>query len=166
MLNTSIALLPDSVVAPVNRRTFGGFVEHMGRCVYTGIYEPDHPSADEDVFVGTCSTWCVMTAINLGTRGVQEAIDLLEYCNHPEATYLSDLRRRHGAEEPYGMRTWCLGNEMDGPWQLRYRSANECGRLAAMTAQALRRFDSGLELVGCAAPAGRCRLSARGRRRS
>jgi alpha-N-arabinofuranosidase len=157
VLRARISLDPAFVVAPVNRRTFGSFVEHMGRCVYTGIYEPGHPTADEDGFrqdvlrlvrelgvsivrypggnfvsgyrwedgVGPATgrptrldpawrsvesnafgldefvRWTrkagvePMMAINLGTRGMQEAIDLLEYRNHPAGTALSDLRRRN-----------------------------------------------------------------------
>jgi alpha-L-arabinofuranosidase len=211
VLRARISLDPAFVVAPVNRRTFGSFVEHMGRCVYTGIYEPGHPTADEDGFrqdvlrlvrelgvslvrypggnfvsgyrwedgVGPATErptrldpawrsvesnafgldefvrWTrkagvePMMAVNLGTRGMQEAIDLLEYSNHPGGTALSDLRRSHGAEEPYGIRTWCLGNEMDGPWQLGHKPAAEYGRIAAETASAMRQFDAGLELVAC-----------------
>ena len=211
MLNASLTIDPGFVVAPLNRRTFGSFVEHMGRCVYTGIYEPDHPSADDDGFrtdvlelvrelgvtvvrypggnfvsgyrwedgvgpagdrpvrldpawrsvesnqfgLGEFMRWArkagiePMMAVNLGTRGLQEAIDLLEYCNHPEGTYWSDLRRTHGAKEPFDIRLWCLGNEMDGPWQLGHKPASEYGRIAAETARAMRQFESGLELVAC-----------------
>jgi alpha-N-arabinofuranosidase len=195
----------------VNRRTFGTFVEHMGRCVYTGIYEPGHATADEDGFrkdvleltrelgislvrypggnfvsgyrwedgVGPqqdrprrrdlawhsietnqfgleeFSRWIAkvgvepMMAINLGTRGVQEALDLQEYANHPGGTALSDLRIQHGAESPYGIKLWCLGNELDGPWQIGHKTATEYGRLAAETARAMRMAEPGLELVAC-----------------
>jgi alpha-N-arabinofuranosidase len=211
MTTASLYVDPSFVVAPVNRRTFGSFVEHMGRCVYTGIYEPGHPAADADGFRGdvldlvrelgvtvvrypggnfvsgyrwedgvgpiaerptrldpawrTVETnqfglnqfvrWAAkadletMLAVNLGTRGMQEAIDLLEYCNHPEGTHLSDLRIGHGAKEPHGIRMWCLGNEMDGPWQLGHKTAAEYGRLAAETARAMRQYDPSLELVAC-----------------
>jgi alpha-L-arabinofuranosidase len=211
MLTASFTLDPDFVAAPVNPRTFGAFVEHMGRCVYTGIYEPGHPTADEDGFrqdvlalvrelgvtvirypggnfvsgyrwedgvgpveqrptrldpawrsiesnafgLGEFMRWAQkagvepMLALNLGTRGLQEAVDLLEYCNHPGGTHWSDLRRSHGHEDPYAIRMWCLGNEMDGPWQLGHKSADEYGRLAASTARALRQFDQKLELVAC-----------------
>jgi alpha-L-arabinofuranosidase len=211
VLNARITIDPGFVVAPVNRRTFGSFVEHMGRCVYTGIYEPEHPTADEDGFrrdvlelvrelgvtvvrypggnfvsgyrwedgVGPASErpvrldpawrsiesnqfglnefvrWAAkagiepMMAVNLGTRGLQEAIDLLEYCNHPEGTYWSDLRRSHGAKDPHDIRLWCLGNEMDGPWQLGHKPAAEYGRIAAETARAMRQFQPDLELVAC-----------------
>jgi alpha-N-arabinofuranosidase len=88
-------------------------------------------------------------AVNLGTRGVQEATDLLEYCNHPEGTALSDLRRAHGSKEPHAIRTWCLGNELDGPWQVGHKTAYEYGRLAAETARAMRMVDPTIELVAC-----------------
>ena len=211
MLTAWVVLEPSFTVGPGNRRVFGGFVEHMGRCVYTGLYEPGHPLADEDGFrtdvldlvrelgisvvrypggnfvsgyrwedsVGPPEDrptrldpawrsvesnqfgldefvrWCrkadiePMLAMNLGTRGTQEAVELWEYCNHPGGTSWSDLRRKHGADDPYDVRMWCLGNEMDGPWQLGHKSADEYGRLAATTARALRQFDAGLELVAC-----------------
>src|SRR4051794_2647880 len=211
MSSASITADPAFIVGPVRRRTFGAFVEHMGRNVYTGLYDPGHPTADADGFredvlelvrelgvtvvrypggnfvsgyrwedgVGPVSErptrldpawrtietnefglnefvrWAekagleTMLAVNLGTRGMQEAIDLLEYCNHPNGTYLSDLRVSHGAKEPHGIRMWCLGNEMDGPWQLGHKTAAEYGRLAAETARAMRQYDPALELVAC-----------------
>jgi len=198
-------------VGPVPRRLFGSFVEHMGRCVYGGVFEPGHPSADQhglrgDVLdltrelgvsvvrypggnfvsgyrwedgVGPAGDrprrldlawksietnafglaefmrWAnaagaePMLAVNLGTRGVQEACDLLEYVNFPGGTQLSDLRRKHGAEEPYGVRLWCLGNELDGPWQVGHKSADEYGRLAAETARAMKMLDPDVSLVAC-----------------
>jgi alpha-L-arabinofuranosidase len=90
-----------------------------------------------------------MLALNLGTRGLQVALDLLEYCNQPGGTYLSELRRQHGSAEPYNVRMWCLGNEMDGPWQLGHKSAEEYGRLASNVARGMRQFDRNLELVVC-----------------
>ncbi|MDT0164413.1 alpha-N-arabinofuranosidase [Actinotalea sp. AC32] len=211
MHNGTLSIDPAFTVAPVNRRVFGSFVEHMGRCVYGGIYEPGHPTADDSGFRGdvlalvrelgvtavrypggnfvsgyrwedgvgpvgdrptrldpawrTVETnafglnefmeWSrkadvePIMAMNLGTRGLQEAIDLLEYANHPEGTALSDARVEHGVKEPHGIRMWCLGNEMDGPWQLGHKTATEYGRLAAETARAMRQFDPRLELVAC-----------------
>ncbi|WP_043617608.1 arabinosylfuranosidase ArfA [Nonomuraea candida] len=211
MHQAKLTLDPAFKVAPVSRRTFGSFVEHLGRCVYTGIYEPGHPGADDDGFrrdvldltrelgvstvrypggnfvsgyrwedgVGPVAErprrldlawhstetnevgvdefvrWCgkagvePMMAVNLGTRGIAEALDLLEYCNHPSGTALSDLRAANGAKEPHGIRMWCLGNEMDGPWQTGHKTAREYGRLAAETARAMRMLDPGLELVAC-----------------
>lgn len=198
-------------VGPVRRRTFGSFVEHLGRCVYTGIYEPGHPAADEDGFRGdvlelvaelgistvrypggnfvsgyrwedgvgpvderphrldlawhssdpnTVGTdefmaWAKkadvepMMAVNLGTRGVQEALDILEYCNVPSTSHYAERRRANGADAPYRVSLWCLGNEMDGPWQIGHKTAAEYGRLATETARAMRMIDPGLELVVC-----------------
>jgi alpha-N-arabinofuranosidase len=90
-----------------------------------------------------------MMAVNLGTRGVDAARNLLEYCNHPSGTYWSDLRRRNGAAEPHDIKLWCLGNEMDGPWQIGHKTAGEYARLAAETAKAMRRVDPSVELVAC-----------------
>jgi alpha-N-arabinofuranosidase len=205
------ALDPAFGVGAVERRLFGSFVEHMGRSVYTGIFEPGHPAADDaglrrDVlelarelgvsvvrypggnFVSNYHwedgvgprgsrptrldlawrqlepnafglhefvTWSrelhiePMLAVNLGTRGLREACDLLEYANHPGGTYWSDLRIKHGAPDPYDIRLWCLGNEMDGEWQIGGKTAGEYGRLAAETAKAMRRVDPRIELVAC-----------------
>jgi alpha-L-arabinofuranosidase len=201
----------DFTIGAVDRRLFGSFVEHMGRCVYTGIYEPGHPRADEEglrgdvldltremgvtlvrypggnfvsgyrwedgvgpvaerparldlawrsvesnafglhEFMGWARKARVepMMAVNLGTRGPQEAADLLEYANHPGGTRLSDLRRAHGAADPFGIKLWCLGNEMDGPWQLGAKTADEYGRLATETAKVMRLVDPTIELVAC-----------------
>ncbi|SDR32516.1 alpha-N-arabinofuranosidase [Thermostaphylospora chromogena] len=209
MTKASLTIDPAFAIADVDPRLFGSFVEHLGRCVYTGIYEPGHPAADENGFrrdvldlvrelgvtvvrypggnfvsgyrwedgvgpdrptrldsawrsiepntfgLGEFIKWTraagvePMMAVNLGTRGVQEAIDLLEYANHPSGTHWSDLRRKHGDAEPYDIRLWCLGNEMDGPWQLGHKTADEYGRLAAETARAMRMIDRRLELVAC-----------------
>ncbi|MFC4857074.1 alpha-N-arabinofuranosidase [Actinophytocola glycyrrhizae] len=91
----------------------------------------------------------VMYAVNLGTRGVAEALDVHEYLNHAGGTHLSDLRRANGTPDPHGVRLWCLGNELDGPWQTGHKTAHEYGRLAAETARALRQAEPGLELIAC-----------------
>jgi alpha-N-arabinofuranosidase len=79
-----------------------------------------------------------MMAVNLGTRGEQEALDLLEYCTGRPGTALADQRAANGHPEPYPIALWCLGNEMDGPWQIGHKSAREYGSLAARTARAMR----------------------------
>ncbi|MGY1832010.1 alpha-N-arabinofuranosidase [Geodermatophilus sp. SYSU D01180] len=91
----------------------------------------------------------LMLAVNLGTRGTLEALDLLEYANVPSGTTLADRRTRNGRAQPFGVRMWCLGNEMDGPWQLGQLSAEDYGKLAARTAKAMRQLDPDLELVAC-----------------
>jgi alpha-N-arabinofuranosidase len=207
----TVSLDPDHHRGVIDRRLFGSFVEHMGRCVYTGIFEPGHPSADEHGFrsdvaalvaelgvtlvrypggnfvsgyrwedgvgpiesrprrldlawrsvepntVGTNEFlgWAArqglepMMAVNLGTRGIQEAADLVEYCNLPGGTALSDLRRSHGVAAAHGVRLWCLGNELDGPWQTGHKDAETYGRLAAETGKAMKQVDPGIELVAC-----------------
>jgi alpha-L-arabinofuranosidase len=211
MIRTRLTLDRDFPVGPLDRRVFGAFVEHLGRCVYTGIYEPGHPTADEHGFRGDVlaltrelgatvirypggnflsgydwedgvgqrerrpvrldlawhSTetnafgtdefiaWCraadvePMLAVNLGTRGADAARRLVEYCNHPGGTALSDLRRSHGHEAPHGVRTWCLGNEMDAPWQIGQKTADEYGRLARDAARLMRWVSPGLQLTAC-----------------
>ncbi|MEU6392034.1 alpha-N-arabinofuranosidase [Streptomyces sp. NPDC046939] len=217
MRTARFTLDPAFTVGEVSPRLFGSFVEHLGRCVYTGIHEPDHPAADEeglrtDVLdlirelgvttirypggnfvsgykwedsVGPVEdrprrldlAWRTtesnrfglseyiaflrklgpqaepMMAVNLGTRGVAEAIELQEYANHPGGTALSDLRIAHGDKDPFGIKLWCLGNEMDGPWQTGHKTAEEYGRLAAETARAMRQIDNSVELVACGSSA-------------
>jgi alpha-N-arabinofuranosidase len=206
-----IVLDKQAVIAPVRRRTFGSFVEHLGRCVYTGLYEPQHPSADEDGFrrdvvalvkeLGSTTVrypggnfvsgyrwedsvgprerrpvrrdlawhslesnevgldefakWVKLTgselmlAVNIATRGILPALDLLEYANHPSGTTLSDQRVANGTPEPHNVRMWCLGNEMDGPWQTGFMTADDYGKIAARTAAAMKTADKDLELVVC-----------------
>lgn len=215
-LTARLVVDDDFEVAPVNNRLFGSFVEHLGRCVYTGIYEPDHPTADEHGFrkdvidlvkelgattirypggnfvsgyrwedgigpkqerprrldlawhstetnefgLHEMAEWLeatggneLMEAVNLGTRGLQEALDLLEYANVPGGTELSERRRANGADKPFDIRMWCLGNEMDGPWQLGHKSAEDYGMLAASVAAGMRQIDPDVELVVCGSSA-------------
>ncbi|MGI5239739.1 alpha-N-arabinofuranosidase [Dactylosporangium sp. CA-139066] len=211
MISANLTVDPHFVVGPINRRLFGSFVEHLGRCVYDGIYEPSHPDADKEGYrrdvialvkelgVSTIrypggnfvsgyrwedgvgprenrprrldlawhstetneigldefAKWLkkvgseLMYAVNLGTRGVQEALDVLEYTNIRSGTTLSEQRIANGAFEPYDIRMWCLGNEMDGPWQLGHGTPDEYAKLAVKTARAMRQLDPTLELVVC-----------------
>lgn len=206
-----LSIDPNIALTDIDPRLYGNFVEHLGRCVYGGIYEPGHPTTTpegwrgdvlemtrelappivrypggnfvsaynwedgvgpreqrprrldyawrvtEPNLVGTNEfmDWCRLVgttplmAVNLGTRGMEDARRLLEYCNHPGGSQLSDWRISHGYREPHNIRTWCLGNEMDGPWQTGHKTADEYGRLAAETARAMRQFDEKLELVAC-----------------
>jgi alpha-N-arabinofuranosidase len=91
----------------------------------------------------------IMEAINLGTKGVEEARAIVEYSNHSGGTYWSDLRARNGHKDPFDIKLWCLGNEMDGPWQIGHKTADEYGRLAQEAAKAMRYVDPSIELVAC-----------------
>lgn len=195
----------------IDPRIYGSFIEHLGRAVYGGIYEPGHPAADENGFrtdvnalikelnvplvrypggnfvsgynwedgVGPVENrprrlelawqttepntfgtdefmkWCKTTgieplmAVNLGTRGPEEARNLVEYCNHPGGTYWSDLRKKNGAAEPYGIKLWCLGNEMDGHWQMGHKNAETYGRTATEAAKLMKWTDPTIETVLC-----------------
>lgn len=88
----------------------------------------------------------IMT-INLGTRGVDAARNIVEYCNYERGSYYSDLRRSHGVEEPYRIKTWCLGNELDGPWQIGAKTPEEYGRLACEAGKVMKWVDADIELV-------------------
>jgi alpha-N-arabinofuranosidase len=85
--------------------------------------------------------------VNLGTRGVDAARALIEYCNFEKGSYWSNMRIAHGAKEPYKIKTWCLGNELDGNWQLGGKTADEYGRLAYETAKAMRQVDPDIKLI-------------------
>lgn len=89
----------------------------------------------------------LIMAVNMSTRGAVDAANLVEYCNHPKGTYYSDLRRKHGHAEPYGIREWCVGNEVDGPWNIGTKRAEVYGWDAAEAAKAMRRIDNNIELV-------------------
>jgi alpha-N-arabinofuranosidase len=198
-------------IGRIDDRVYGAFLEHLGRAIYTGIYEPGHLTADEhgfrrdviemvrelnvpvtrypggnfvsaynwedgigpkesrpvtldyawrtketnEVGIDEFAAWCeaagteLMLAVNLGSRGLDEARGLLEYCNHPGGSRWSDLRIKNGRREPYDVRLWCLGNEMDGPWQVGHKTAYEYGRIANETAKAMKAFDPTLQLVAC-----------------
>lgn len=198
-------------VGNIDPRIFSGFLEHMGRAVYEGVYDPASPLSDAQGFrrdvldalkrlrmplmrypggnfvssydwtdgigprekrphrpdyawksvetnqFGTDEfmAWCKdlgtapMMAVNLGTKGATEAAALLEYCNLPAGTYWADRRVENGRPEPYGVKTWCLGNEMDGPWQAGHVPAEEYARRADQAAKIMRGYDSSIELVAC-----------------
>ena len=114
-----------------------------------------HTSDSNAVGVHEFIDWCVavdtkpMLAINLGSRGLDEARNFVEYVNGPTGSYWGDLRKKNGRADPFDVRLWCLGNEMDGPWQVGHKTADEYGRLANETAKTLRAFDKTLELVVC-----------------
>ncbi|WP_167959331.1 arabinosylfuranosidase ArfA [Anaerosporobacter faecicola] len=197
------------ITGEVDKRIFGSFIEHLGRAVYQGIYQPDGQFADEQGFrkdtlelvkelqvpivrypggnfvsgyhwedgvgpkelrpkrvdlawqvvetnefgLNEFVDWSkkahteVMMAVNLGTRGIDEARDVLEYCNFKGGTRLSDLRKQHGYEQPHDIKLWCLGNEMDGPWQIGHKTADEYGRLANETGKVMKWLDPSIELV-------------------
>jgi alpha-N-arabinofuranosidase len=211
MRNVEVRFHRDFIIGTTKPRLFGAFIEHLGRCVYGGIYEPGHPTADAQGFrkdvlalvkelaptimrypggnfvsgynwedgVGPVAErpkrldlawmstetnafgtnefidWCraadiePMLAVNLGTRDGDAARNMVEYCNHPGGTTLSELRRKHGWDKPHNVKFWCLGNEMDGPWQMEAKTATEYGRIAQEAAKMMRWIDPSIELAAC-----------------
>lgn len=210
-MKAKITLAKEFKVGEIDRRIFGSFIEHLGRAVYGGIYEPNHPTADENGFRGdvldmvkelnvpivrypggnfvsgynwedgvgpvenrpsrldlawgttepnTFGTnefmkWCkkanseCMMAVNLGTRGPEEARNLVEYMNHKGNSAWSDLRKAHGYEEPWDVKLWCLGNEMDGRWQMGAKTAEDYGKIANEASKMMKWTDDRIETVLC-----------------
>lgn len=210
-MKAKITVAGEMKIGEIDRRMYGSFIEHLGRAVYGGIYEPGHPTADEDGFrtdvidminelgvpvvrypggnfvsgydwedgVGPVEKrparldlawgvtepnkfgtnefmkWCKkagtspMMAVNLGTRGPDAARALVEYCNHKGGSKYAELRKEHGYNDPWNVKLWCLGNEMDGPWQMCAKTAVEYGRTANEAAKLMKWVDPSIETVLC-----------------
>jgi alpha-N-arabinofuranosidase len=207
----SVTLDNERTIGAITPLLFGGFAEHMGRCVYGGLYDPGSPQADErgfrrDVqaalremrisvlrypggnmlsgydwrdgvgpresrprrrelawqsietnqfgtneFIDYCRATGIepMLGVNLGTGTIDDAAALVEYCNAPAGSKYADLRAAHGYREPHNVRYWCVGNEMDGPWQIGHLEADAYGRKALEAAKMMRWQDPSLKLVVC-----------------
>ena len=210
-MKVGVKISKDKVISKIDDRIYSSFIEHLGRAVYGGIYEPGHETADDmgfrqdvmglikelkvpmirypggnfvsgynwedgtgdkskrprkmelawnsietnEVGIDEFQEWAkradsdIMMAVNLGTRGADDARNLVEYCNSETDTYYADMRRKNGFDKPFGIKLWCLGNEMDGDWQIGTKRANEYGRLACETAKLMKMVDPSIELVAC-----------------
>lgn len=210
-MKAKMTIAKEFKVGKIDNRIYGSFIEHLGRAVYGGIYDPKHPLADEqgfrtdvidlvkelnvpivrypggnfvsgynwedgigpvqnrpkrlDLAWGTTEpnyvglnefmSWCrkassdCMMAVNLGTRGAEEARNIVEYTNHKDGTYWSDLRKSHGVAEPWNVKLWCLGNEMDGRWQMGAKTAADYGKLANEASKMMKWTDDTIETVLC-----------------
>lgn len=211
MAQATIYIDTNRVISAISPLLFSGFAEHMGRCIYEGIYDPASPQADEhglrrdvlaalrdlnlrairypggnflsgyrwedgigprdqrpcrrnlawqsietnqfgtDEFIHFCCELNTepMLGVNMGTGSIQDAANLVEYCNGLVGTVYGDLRARNGHAEPYGVKYWCVGNEMDGPWQIGQLPADEYGRKALEAAKMMRMHDPSIETVLC-----------------
>jgi alpha-L-arabinofuranosidase len=210
-LKAQVFLDTNRTIAPISPLLFGGFAEHMGRCVYEGIYDPESPLADQrglrkDVlealrdqaytvirypggnfvsgynwldgvgpknlrprrrelawqstetnqfgtneFMEFCKAIdaAPMLAVNMGTGDIQSTSALVEYCNAPLGSKWSDLRASHGFREPHNVHYWCVGNEMDGPWQIGHLEAAAYGNKALEAAKMMKWHDPSIETVLC-----------------
>jgi alpha-L-arabinofuranosidase len=211
MNTTKLTLHSQFQIGTVDPRIFGGFLEHMGRAVYQGVYEPESAHADADGFrqdvlsalarlkmtmlrypggnfasgyhwldgigpknqrpvirelawqstepnqIGTeeylqlCRKmdWTPMLTVNLGTGTPEEARNWVEYCNAPGGTRYANLRATNGSPAPHNVKLWCLGNEMDGPWQLGHVPAEQYAIRAQQAAHMMKSVDPSIELVVC-----------------
>ena len=211
MINATLYLNSNFVIDTVDKRIFGGFLEHLGRCIYRGVYDPQHPASDDgglrddllqalrdlevtivrypggnfvsgyhwedgigprsarptvrdlawqstepntfgtDEFLKLCRKleWLPMLAVNLGTGTAEEARNWVEYCNAEVGTKYSDQRADGSSVDPWGVPVWCLGNEMDGPWQLGHVPVEEYCNRAQMAAKMMKDCDPNIELVAC-----------------
>lgn len=213
---SEIKIFKNMTISVVDPRLYSSFIEQMGRAIYTGIYEPNHPHANVDGFrndvleyvkdlnleyirypggnfvsgynwkdgIGDVSKrpqrldlawksietneigldeffkWTqqaetqIMGAVNLGTGNIRDAAEIIEYSNHKCGTTLSEERIKNGNKEPYNINLWCLGNEMDGAWQIGQLDAKEYGRKAREAAKMMKLVDPEIEtvLVGSSSP--------------
>lgn len=211
MSNAKVFIDTNRTISEISPLLFGGFIEHMGRCVYEGIYDPKSPLADKDgmrtdvldalseqkytvmrypggnmlsgynwldgvgpknqrprrrelawqsietnqfgtnEFIDFCRKTNIapMMGVNMGTGTIQGAADLVEYCNAPTGSYYSDLRASHGYKDPHNIKYWCVGNEMDGPWQIGHLESVEYGRKALEAAKMMKWQDPSIKTVLC-----------------
>ena len=208
-MKRSVSIDKTHEIGSISKYLFGSFIEHMGRCVYGGIYEPDHPLADEfgyrkDVLqlvkdlsvpilrypggnfvsgydwkdgIGSVRTpkldlawaqmepntfglhefmrWCekvgseILMSVNMGTGSCMDAAQLVEYCNVDGGGKFAEMRKRNGREKPFNIKRWCLGNEMDGSWQICAMTATEYARKATETAKMMKMVDPSIMLSVC-----------------
>jgi len=209
MKRTEIVLHSKFQIASVDPRIFGGFLEHMGRAIYQGVYDPESPHADADgcrsdvldalrrldmtsmrypggnfvsgyhwqdgigarekrptvrelawrsvetnqfgtdEYIHLCRKmgWMPMLTVNLGTGTPEEARNWVEYCNCPTGTRYADMRDSNGSRQPHAVKLWCLGNEMDGPWQIGHVPADQYAIRARQTGEMMKKVDASIELV-------------------
>ena len=210
-MKAKVSIDLSKTISKIDDRIYSSFIEHLGRAVYGGIYEPGHETADDmgfrqdvmklikelkvpmvrypggnfvsgynwedgtgdkalrpkkmelawnsietnEVGIDEFQEWAkraesdVMMAVNLGTRGADDARNIVEYCNSKTDTYYANKRRENGFEDPFGIKVWCLGNEMDGDWQIGTKRPKEYARLACETAKLMKMVDPSIELVAC-----------------
>jgi alpha-L-arabinofuranosidase len=208
-LKAKIKIDAERVIGDIDRNLYGNFTEHLGRCIYGGLYEPKSNMADSNGFrkdviaatkalgvtnvrypggnfvsgyhwedgvgplaqrpkrkdlawgdiepnlVGTDEflKWSALAGVepymcvNLGTGTLDEARNWVEYCNAPVGLHYSDMRARNGHPAPYKVKYWGLGNEMDGPWQMGHKNAEDYSKFALEAAKVMKWSDGDIKLV-------------------
>lgn len=199
----------DRVIGEVDKKIYGNFVEHLGRCVYGGIYEEGSALSDDrgfrkDVLEAVKNLNVSITrypggnfvsnyhwldgvgpkderpprmelawgrlesnrfgtnefmeyareigtepyfSVNMGTGTIEEAQQWVEYCNVKEGPYYAELRKKHGYPEPYNIKYWSLGNEMDGFWQMGHLNAEDYAKKAREAAKLMKLTSPDIKLI-------------------
>jgi alpha-L-arabinofuranosidase len=207
-----IKIDPERNSGVIDRNIFGGFAEHLGRCIYGGIYEPGSLLADKKGFrtdvlealgrlgipvirypggnfvsgyrwrdgVGPAGERAVRTelawhdletnrfgtnefidfcrklrtepylAVNCGDGDIREARDWVEYCNGTGNSTLVKLRHEHGYPRPHGVKYWGIGNEVDGHWQIGYKTPEEYARAFTEFGKVMKWVDPNIRLIASA----------------
>ena len=195
----------------IDPNIYGNFIEHIGRCIYGGIYDEGSPLADADgnrkdvlkaarrlrvtqlrwpggnfssgyhwqdgigpkdgrparydlawfqresnhfgtdEFISTCRKLetAPYICVNVGTGTVDEASSWVEYCNRQGGTYFSDLRKKNGYPEPYGVKYWGVGNEIYGDWQIGHKNAADYAKVGLEFAKVMKWQDPSIKLIAC-----------------
>ncbi len=211
--NAVIRINIHDTVGQINENIFGNFAEHLGRCIYGGIYEEGSPLSDSDGFrkdvkqavkdlhvpllrypggnfvsnyhwedgigpkdqrptrlnlawgnidnnhMGTDEfmKYCKeigarpYLAVNMGTGTMREAQAWVEYCNVDSGPYYAELRKKYGQEEPYNVKYWSLGNEVDGPWQMGHMNAEDYSKKAKEFGKIMKLTDPSIKLIAVGA---------------
>jgi len=198
---------------PIDRKIFGNFIEHLGRCIDGGVFQEGSPLSDKEGFrkdvmaaakgldvsilrwpggnfssnydwmdgIGPRSSrprrlelaWGTVESnrfgthefldyvakigtepyicVNLGTGTWVEAQRWVEYVNCDQDTAVTRMRRKNGRAEPWKVIYWGLGNEMDGPWQMGHRTAEDYGKFALEAAKLMKLTDPAIKLVAAGA---------------
>ncbi|HNT93223.1 MAG: alpha-L-arabinofuranosidase [Bacteroidales bacterium] len=113
--------------------------------------ESNHMGTDE--YVQLCKLLGAenFICINAGTGTLDQARHWVEYCNIEKGTYYSDLRRKYGNEEPFKVKYWALGNEIDGPWQMGQKSAEDYVKFALEAGKLMQLVDKDIKLIASGA---------------
>jgi alpha-L-arabinofuranosidase len=203
---------PERIIGSIDRNIFGGFAEHLGRCIYGGIYEPESRLSDSDGlrqdvldalrrlrmplirypggnFVSGYRWWDGVgpveqrparmdlawhgletnrfgtnefisfcrkigaepyMVVNCGDGGMREARDWVEYCNGTVDSALVKLRRQHGFSAPHNIKYWSVGNEVDGHWQIGYKTPEEYARSFSEFGKVMKWTDPTIKLIASA----------------
>jgi alpha-N-arabinofuranosidase len=113
-----------------------------------GGVDNNHVGTDEWMKLNQAMGSENIVCVNLGLASIMDAVYWVEYCNYKGGTYYSELRGKNGHKEPYGVKIWDLGNEVDGlPWELGHKNAEDYIEIAREAAKAMKSVDNTIKLV-------------------